>query len=53
MGHVGSAGDDAAMESFFALLQRNVLDRRRWTSRDELRIARRRQTDVCRGGLAG
>jgi transposase InsO family protein len=39
MGQVGSAGDNAAMESFFALLQRNVLDRRRWNSRDELRIA--------------
>ena len=39
MGQVGSAGDNAAMESFFALLQRNVLDRRRWQNRDELRIA--------------
>ena len=39
MGQVGSAGDNAAMESFFALLQRNVLDRRRWATRDELRIA--------------
>ena len=39
MGQVGSAGDNAAMESFFALLQRNVLDRQRWTTRDELRIA--------------
>jgi putative transposase len=39
MGQVGSAGDNAAMESFFALLQRNVLDRRRWASRAELRIA--------------
>jgi len=39
MGQVGSAGDNAAMESFFALLQRNVLDRRRWTTREELRIA--------------
>ncbi|MGC4994203.1 IS3 family transposase, partial [Nocardia salmonicida] len=29
----------AAMESFFALLQKNVLDRRPWTSREELRIA--------------
>ena len=38
MGQVGSAGDNAAMESFFALLQKNVLDRRRWTTRDELRI---------------
>jgi len=27
------------MESFFALLLRNVLDRRRWATRDELRIA--------------
>jgi len=39
MGQVGSAGDNAAMESFFALLQRNVLDRQRWETRDELRIA--------------
>ena len=39
MGQVGSAGDNAAMESFFALLQKNVLDRRRWATRDELRIA--------------
>jgi len=39
MGQVGSAGDNAAMESFFALLQKNVLDRHRWTTRDELRIA--------------
>jgi len=28
MGRVGAAGDNAAMESFFALLQNNVLDRR-------------------------
>ena len=59
MGQVGSAGDNAAMESFFALLQRNVLDRRSWTTRDELRIAivtwiertyhnRRRQTRLGR-----
>ncbi len=27
MGRVGAAGDNAAMESFFALLQKNVLDR--------------------------
>lgn len=39
MGQVGSAGDNAAMESFFALLQRNVLNRRRWATRDDLRIA--------------
>ncbi|GAA4167937.1 hypothetical protein GCM10022287_02270 [Gryllotalpicola koreensis] len=39
MGRVGAAGDNAAMESFFALLQKNVLDRRTWTTRQELRIA--------------
>jgi putative transposase len=39
MGQAGSAADNAAMESFFALLQRNVLDRQRWTTREELRIA--------------
>ena len=39
MGQVGSAGDNAAMESFFALLQKNVLDRQRWATRDQLRIA--------------
>jgi transposase InsO family protein len=39
MGQVGAAGDNAAMESFFALLQRNVLDRRRWDTRHDLRIA--------------
>lgn len=27
------------MESFFALLQKNVLDRRSWTAREQLRIA--------------
>lgn len=26
------------MESFFALLQKNVLDRQRWTTRQELRL---------------
>ncbi|HEX2942130.1 MAG TPA: IS3 family transposase, partial [Rhodopila sp.] len=39
MGQVGSAGDNAAMESFFSLLQRNVLDRQRWHTREQLRIA--------------
>ena len=39
MGRVGSSGDNAAMESFFALLQKNVLDRRSWTTREQLRIA--------------
>lgn len=36
---VGAAGDNAAMESFFSLLQKNVLDRRAWATREELRIA--------------
>jgi transposase InsO family protein len=27
------------MESFFALLQKNVLDRQRWATRQQLRIA--------------
>jgi putative transposase len=39
MGRVGTAGDNAAMESFFSLLQKNVLDRRVWRTREELRIA--------------
>ena len=39
MGQVASAGDNAAMESFFSLLQKNVLDRRRWDTREQLRIA--------------
>ena len=36
MGRVSSAGDNAAMESFYALLQKNVLNRRRWRTRSEL-----------------
>jgi putative transposase len=39
MGRVGACGDNAAMESFFALLQKNVLDRQRWAIRQELRLA--------------
>ncbi len=39
MGHVGAAGDHAAMESFLALLQKNVLDLRSWVSSEGLRIA--------------
>ncbi len=39
MGRVGACDDNAAMESFFALLQRNVLDRQRWATRAELRLA--------------
>lgn len=39
MGRAGACGDNAAMESVFALLQKNVLDRQRWESRDQLRLA--------------
>ncbi|GEM_PF-848845 len=39
MGQVGSSADNAAMESWFALLQKNVLDRRTWDTRDQLRLA--------------
>jgi putative transposase len=38
MGRVGAAGDNAAMESFYSLLQKNVLNRRRrWATRAQLR----------------
>ncbi|MGI6879945.1 IS3 family transposase, partial [Microbacterium sp. gxy059] len=30
---------NAAMESFFSLLLKNVLNRRSWTTREQLRIA--------------
>ena len=39
MGRSYGAGDNASMESFFALLQKNVLDTRRWDTREELRLA--------------
>ena len=39
MGRVGSAYDNAMMESFFGTLQRELLDRRRWTTRKELASA--------------
>ncbi|MFM9921348.1 IS3 family transposase, partial [Lacisediminihabitans sp. H27-G8] len=39
MGRVGACGDNAAMESFFALLQKNVLDKKKWRTRQELRLA--------------
>jgi transposase InsO family protein len=59
MGQVASAADNAAMESFFSLLQKNVLDRQPWRTRDELRLRivtwiertyhrRRRQTALAR-----
>ena len=39
MGRVGACGDNAAMESFIAPLQKNVLDRQQWSTREELRLA--------------
>lgn len=39
MGRSYGAGDNASMESFFSLLQKNVLDTRRWDTREELRLA--------------
>lgn len=37
MGRVGTCADNAAMESWFGLLQNNVLDRNDWATRAELR----------------
>lgn len=60
MGRVGAAGDNAAMESFFGLLQNNVLDRQTWDTRDDLIIAiitwiertyHRRRRQRCLGKL--
>lgn len=39
MGAVGTCADNAAMESFFNLVQTNVLDRKNWATRAELRLA--------------
>ncbi len=39
MGRVAACADNAAMESFFSLLQKNVLNRKRWATREELRLA--------------
>lgn len=39
MGRVGACGDNAAMESFFALLQENVFDRKSWATCQELSMA--------------
>jgi len=60
MGRVGSAADDAARESFVALLQKNVLNKETWATREELLLAtvtwieatchRRRRQDAL-GGL--
>ena len=36
---VGAAGDNAAMESLWSLLQTSVLNQHRWATRQELRLA--------------
>lgn len=38
MGRVSVCGDNTTMESFFALLRKNILDRRSWATREDLRI---------------
>ncbi len=60
MGRVGAAGGNAAMKSFWSLLQTNVLNQQRWATRQDLRFAivvwierkyhRRRAQDTL-GGL--
>ena len=39
MGRVATCADNAAIESFWALLQKNVLNRRPWATREQLRTA--------------
>ncbi len=39
MGRVRACACNAAMESFFSLLKKNVLNRKRWATRHELRLA--------------
>lgn len=39
MGRVGAAGDTSAMEFYFSLRQKSVLDCRAWATRDDLQIA--------------
>jgi transposase InsO family protein len=39
MRRVGARGDNAAMESLFSLVKKNVLDRQSWATREHLRLA--------------
>lgn len=39
MGRVAACADNAAMESFFSLLQKNVLNSKSWATREELHLA--------------
>ena len=38
-GRVAACADNAPMESFYSLLQKNVLDSRSWATREELHLA--------------
>ena len=39
MGRVGACADNAAMENWFSLLQKNVLNQHSWDTREQLRLA--------------
>lgn len=39
MGRVATCADNAAMESFYSLVQKNVLNLKSWDTREELRLA--------------
>ena len=39
MGRVGACADNAAMENWFSLLQKNVLNQHSWATREDLRLA--------------
>jgi putative transposase len=39
MGRVGTCGNNAAIGSIFSLRQKNILDTRRWHTREDLRLA--------------
>ena len=39
MGRVAACADNAPMESFYSLLQKNVLDSKTWATREELHLA--------------
>lgn len=48
MGRVGACADNAAMESFFSLLQKDVLDRQRWLTKQD--VGDGRKLSHCDGG---
>ena len=38
MGRIGASSGNAAMESFFSLLQKNMLNREQWETHERLRL---------------